>query len=116
MSKIRKNEFSSPAKSKRGELPMDPAQKFARVECQIRQAVLGSLEFIVCPYCASNVKLGVQKLCCKPMGEAAASVLRCMETECLGETDGCADYSSEQQLIEEPVETVTRFDVSNSIQ
>ena len=63
------------------EFPVDPTGKFASAGYQIRQATLGRTESIACPYCLSTVILGVQTLCCDPMGKATETVLRHIETE-----------------------------------
>src|SRR5450631_2032950 len=62
------------------EMPPTSAQKAAWVEYQIRQATLGNLDSIACPFCGSNVVLGVERLCCKPMFDVAAILLDRMET------------------------------------
>ena len=64
-----------------GSSPMSAEQKFAWVEYQINQAMLGNIESIACPYCGSNVMLGVEKLCCEPMGVATATLLSRLEEE-----------------------------------
>lgn len=69
---------------------LDPEQKFAWAESQIRRVALGKAESIGCPYCLSSIVIGVDRLCCPSMGEATASVLQSMEAdglyekECLG--------------------------------
>lgn len=57
----------------------DSDGRFAWVEYQICQVTLGYLDSISCPYCGSSVRMGVEKMCCDPIGEATATVLRRME-------------------------------------
>ncbi len=63
------------------EYPDDLTLKFASAGYQIRQATLGHTESIACPYCRATVILGVQTLCCDPMGKATETVLNYIETE-----------------------------------
>jgi hypothetical protein len=96
--------------------PLDSGEKLARVECQIRQAMLGNLLSIACPYCLSNVVLGAQTLCCGPMGDATDTVLHRLEKEVLRETDDFAIYASELQSTTEAFENEMRPDASNATQ
>jgi hypothetical protein len=59
--------------------------KFAWVQYQICQAVLGHIDSIVCPYCGSRVMLGVQQMCCDAINEATAVVLHDMVVQDLCE-------------------------------
>jgi hypothetical protein len=66
---------------------MESPQKFAWIEHQIRQVILGNLESIACPYCGSDVVIGEEKLCCMPMGDVTAALLGRMEAGHVLETD-----------------------------
>jgi hypothetical protein len=68
------------------EVETDRSEYFARVESQVRRATLGGITSLDCPYCSSNVTLGVEKLCCTKMGEAVETVLTRMEAEDISET------------------------------
>jgi hypothetical protein len=63
----------------------DSDGKFAWVQYQLRQAALGLIDCIACPYCGSNVVLGLEKLCCESINEATGIVLDSME---VGEDGG----------------------------
>lgn len=70
--------------------------KFAWVQTQICRVALGYIDSIACPYCGSDVTLGVEKLCCEPLGEATAAVLYRMESGCEagGGLAGCPEPQS----------------------
>ena len=72
-------------------------ENLAWVLDQIRQAVRGAIDSITCPYCGSNVVLGVEKLCCESVSQATGIVLEYMEVENLCETG--EHTISGQQLI-----------------
>jgi len=103
------------SRHKASELPLDAAQKFAWVECQILQIMMGNLRFIDCPYCLSSVLLGGQALCCEPIGEATDTVLHRLENELLCETDGFANCA-EPQSFAGAFENTLRLDASNTTQ
>src|ERR1035437_3897490 len=94
MPKIELPELRNPLRNTPGEFLMDPANRFAWVEFQLRQVILGSLDSIACPYCLSGVLLGVEKLYCDPMAETTSIVLERVETENVRRTDGSALYVS----------------------
>lgn len=75
--------------------PCDADGRFAWVQHQIRQATLGLIESLACPYCGSNVILGAEKLCCEPISQATAIVLYDVEARDLCETGDLAVYSSD---------------------
>jgi hypothetical protein len=75
------NKFRNIAKNGLYEFPDNSTIKFAWVGHQIRRVTLGHSDSVACPYCQSTVILGVQRLCCDPMGEATETVLRHIETE-----------------------------------
>lgn len=81
----------------RAKAPTDAAHKFAWVEAQIRQAILGRATSISCPYCSSNVVLGEEKLCCDQMGEATTALLQRMEAEEFRDTNDPAASSPAQR-------------------
>jgi hypothetical protein len=56
------------------------AQLAASAEHQVYQAALGNLDSVACPYCGSNVRVGIDGICCKPMDDAATTVLDHLES------------------------------------
>jgi hypothetical protein len=114
MPKTELNEFQNKLADKRAR--RTPAEQFARVDCQIRQASLGRIGSLVCLYCSSNVMLGVEKLCCVRMGEAADAVLRRMEPEDLLETGALTDYQSRPPLVADVVRVAMGFGASTYLQ
>ncbi len=73
--------FRRMAENTNDEMARASPHKAAWVEQQILQATLGNRNSIACPYCGSTVVWGVDKLCCKPMNDAAAIFLINMETK-----------------------------------
>jgi hypothetical protein len=69
------------AKNANGETGLSFAQKTAWVEHQIHQVTLGNIDSVACPYCGSNVMIGVEGLCCRPMGDAATTLLERIEAK-----------------------------------
>jgi hypothetical protein len=61
------------------EMVLTSVQQAAWAEHQLREAAMGNLDSIVCPYCGSNVLLGIEEFCCGPMIEATAILLDRME-------------------------------------
>jgi hypothetical protein len=116
MPKTELNQFQNALSEKRVKARRTHAEPFARVDYQIRQASLGRLASLVCPYCSSNVMLGVEKLCCVPMGEAVDAVLRRMEPEDLLETGALTDYQSRPRLIADVVKVAMGFGASTFVQ
>jgi hypothetical protein len=78
---------------------MEFPDKFAWIEHQIRQVMFGNLNSVACPYCGSETAIGEEKLCCAPMGDAAATVLHRIEPGLVFEMGGFA-YPLEPQLVE----------------
>jgi hypothetical protein len=87
MPKAALGEFQDTPKSEPVKFPVDPAQRVAWLRHQIRQVTTGNVGSIVCPFCGSKVTLGLEKLCCEPMGETVATVLNRTEREKSSETD-----------------------------
>jgi hypothetical protein len=113
--KIKRNDLLNTAKGKRDELLLDPAQKFVWVESQIRRVTLGQEQTIGCPYCMSSVMVGVDRLCCVPMGEAVATVLQSMEADYVRETDGFGIFALGLTITESD-DTNNSSDVNDSRQ
>jgi len=94
---------------------MDTTQKFAWIEYQIRQVTLGNLNAIACPYCGSSVVMGVEKLCCEPMGDATLTLLRSMEVADSVSLTGSVFYQSEALTVS-GTETAMRRQKVTSVQ
>lgn len=75
------NDVRNAPENRESEFRQGAMQKSDSAERQIRQAMLGMTDSIVCPYCSSNVMLGAEKLCCEPMGEVVANLLHRTEIE-----------------------------------
>lgn len=60
---------------------MNPIQKVAWLEHQIRQAESGNVTTIDCPYCGLGTGLGAESLCCENAGEAVTAILHRMEVQ-----------------------------------
>tara|TARA_R110000868_G_scaffold148647_4_gene370724 strand:- start:365 stop:631 length:267 start_codon:yes stop_codon:yes gene_type:complete len=60
---------------------MNPVQKVAWFEHQVRQAEFGNITTIDCPWCGLSVSLGAESLCCDNAGEAVAAILHRMEVQ-----------------------------------
>jgi hypothetical protein len=116
MPKIKPNNLVNTAKGKRDELPLDPAGKFAWIESQIRRVTLGQAGSIGCPYCMSSVTVGVDSLCCVPMGEAVATVLQSMEADDVRKTDGCGIFVLGLRATTEADDANSSSDPTQSIQ
>lgn len=69
------------------EIALTPVQKAVWVELQIRQATLGNVDSVACPYCGSTVVWGIQELCCGPMSDATTIFLSGMEAKGLHAKD-----------------------------
>jgi len=92
------------------EIALTFAKKTAWVERQIRQATLGNLDSIACPFCGSTVVWGVERLCCKTMDDVTAIFLNGMETNELDAKD-----AGESAKIVTATTSIPR-DSSNTIQ
>jgi hypothetical protein len=108
--------MDNPAKEERDERQLDSARKFAWVESQIHRVALGKTESIGCPYCFSSVTVGVDRLCCASMGEATATVLEAMETDCVREREVLRVFAPGPKPIADTDETKTSPEVNNSTQ
>jgi len=74
---------------------MTPEQKIESVAKQIRQAELGIIPNLTCPYCEAVTKPG-ETLCCLKMAKAVAAVLQRVE---LSERLELAERIAEKALV-----------------
>jgi hypothetical protein len=94
---------------------LDPAQKLAWVDSQIRRVAIGRAEAIGCPYCLSSIVIGVDRLCWTSMGEAVATILQRMEAESVGRRDDVKGFAAELSSTTGAGETKESSDGINSV-